>query len=536
MLSGGDFNLNSVQIYADSLKVVLKQTILNQEVIFRKQVHELHRLYSIQKTLMEGIGCADSDRCKLWKASAQPFSLAAPSPTNNMLPGREKTWSAIPMLHVGSTQSISQEFSEVRGAIGNKIPALPLMLNQRHLDLQLPADQYISHVDEDISPKGGVWDPSKQFRLGNVSDTEVNTSLVVREKTGGIYDEKNYYLSHDVIDLEEAIEHISDEQNFFSRGLKDLPDDTNNLFSQKLQDNSFERELMDLNRVQLDDSSCYSNDLVAAYPSTASSSCPIMNCSEKSSDNCSNETFNDKDNNSTVCAVSCELKEICESPKSVRNQAVALLTQVSFEKSEESNTLSNFNAETSSSSVKIIQSGSKKGNINTLVLNEKNKEPADIDSLIQTAAESLIQISLDISSSYDNKMESKETERPECTSDSYELIVLNLKETSADEFCVSSKPYEISEMETRDFGFKLKRGRRMKDFQKEILPNLASLSRHEICEDINIMEAVLRSREYKRLRSKMTDRDNNWFTPVRSRRSRRNCVGRRNFYEKFVVS
>lgn len=294
---------------------------------------------------------------------------------------------------------------------------------------------------------------------------------------------------------------------------------------------------MDLNRVQLDDSSCYSNDLIAAYPSTSSSSCPVMNCSEKSSDNCSNETSNDKDNNSTViCPGSCELKEICESPQSVKNQAVAVLTQVNCEKSEESNTLSNFNAETSSSRVKIIQSGSKKGNVNTSVLNEKNKEPAEIDSLIQTAAESLIQISLNISSSYDNKMESKEMEIPECTSDSYELIVLNLPETSADELCVSSKPYEISEMETRDFGFKLKRGRRMKDFQKEILPNLASLSRHEICEDINIMEAVLRSREYKRLRSKMTDRDNNWFTPVRSRRSRRNCVGRRNFYEKFVVS
>lgn len=126
-------------------------------------------------------------------------------------------------FQVGLTQSISPDFSEVRGCIRNKIPALPLKLNQKHLDLQLPADQYISHVDEDISPKGGVWDPSKQFRLGNVSDTEeVKPSLVVREKTGMIYHEKNYYLSHDVIDLEEAIEHVSDEQNFFSRGSGDL--------------------------------------------------------------------------------------------------------------------------------------------------------------------------------------------------------------------------------------------------------------------------------------------------------------------------
>ena len=39
MLIQGDFDLNSAQRYADSTKEVLKQTILNQEIIFRKQVH-----------------------------------------------------------------------------------------------------------------------------------------------------------------------------------------------------------------------------------------------------------------------------------------------------------------------------------------------------------------------------------------------------------------------------------------------------------------------------------------------------------------
>lgn len=33
-----DFNLNSMPGYASSLKEVLKQTMLSQEVIFRKQV------------------------------------------------------------------------------------------------------------------------------------------------------------------------------------------------------------------------------------------------------------------------------------------------------------------------------------------------------------------------------------------------------------------------------------------------------------------------------------------------------------------
>ena len=34
----GDFDLNSMQQYTDSLKDIFKQTMLDQEIIFRKQV------------------------------------------------------------------------------------------------------------------------------------------------------------------------------------------------------------------------------------------------------------------------------------------------------------------------------------------------------------------------------------------------------------------------------------------------------------------------------------------------------------------
>lgn len=42
MLVQQDFDLNSVHIYTDSLKDVLKKTMLNQEIIFRKQVWVEH--------------------------------------------------------------------------------------------------------------------------------------------------------------------------------------------------------------------------------------------------------------------------------------------------------------------------------------------------------------------------------------------------------------------------------------------------------------------------------------------------------------
>ena len=119
--------------------------------------------------------------------------------------------------------------------------------------------------------------------------------------------------------------------------------------------------------------------------------------------------------------------------------------------------------------------------------------------------------------------------QPLCSFDSFELIAVNLTESNVDDNSVSSKAFEINDMEAKEFGLKLRRGRRMKDFQREILPSLTSFSKHEILEDINIMEGVLRSREYRKMRAKMAANGENWSAPVRSRRSRLGYAGRRHF-------
>ncbi|XP_012087145.1 uncharacterized protein LOC105645997 isoform X2 [Jatropha curcas] len=167
----------------------------------------------------------------------------------------------------------------------------------------------------------------------------------------------------------------------------------------------------------------------------------------------------------------------------------------------------------------------------------KKEESANVDVLIKEAAEMLIQISAKCSASHQylyakvgsKQMEDDKREQTQCSCDSFELMTLNLTESNLDDNSVSSKPIEVDDIETKDFGFKFRRGRRMKDFQKEILPSLASLSRHEILEDINIMEGVLRSREYRKMRAKMAAHVDNWVAPVRSRRSRTSYAGRRNF-------
>ncbi|XP_058224287.1 uncharacterized protein LOC131333668 [Rhododendron vialii] len=167
--------------------------------------------------------------------------------------------------------------------------------------------------------------------------------------------------------------------------------------------------------------------------------------------------------------------------------------------------------------------------------NEKKEESAAEDILIQNAAESLIHFSMKSSTSDQdcsakagsNGNEGEERDMPQHSIDSYESIVLKLTENSAEDYCVSSKHFEVNEMDKKDFGIKLKRGRRLKDFHRDVLPSLASLSSHEIREDVSVMQAVIRSREYKRMRSKMANIGGNLSAPVKSRRSRLTYVARR---------
>ncbi|KAK6137703.1 hypothetical protein DH2020_028629 [Rehmannia glutinosa] len=156
----------------------------------------------------------------------------------------------------------------------------------------------------------------------------------------------------------------------------------------------------------------------------------------------------------------------------------------------------------------------------------QKKESDEVDITVRKGAVSLIYFS---SESFARKRKENcnlERETPQSSSESYESIVLKQQECSVDEYCVSSTPSEATSPDKKDHGVKLKRGRRMKDFRKDILPGLPSLSRQEISEDIKIMELAFRSREYKKYRPKNASRSD-CFSSVRSRRSRLSCVGRR---------
>ncbi|GMI76374.1 hypothetical protein HRI_001306700 [Hibiscus trionum] len=658
-----DFDLNSIPQATDSLKDIFKQTMLDQEIIFRKQVRELHRLYNVQKTLMKDHTPLELETVNSWKGNAQSFPRETGLPTNS-----------IPMLDSRASSSLDL----LEGWQGNSYKFQP-----RPFDLELLPDQYMSLVEDNLPNKVMVGDHLKESKDanslhgGDFSDPhELGLSLTLgvakgkkEDKERITYDKKTNACSRIVIDLEESTEMTTNvdekhssfdaaevtysggkhdsrvtinsdpissgcmkkglsheiamtssfvgdskwqEQTCSIQGLKhneNMPYE--NLWTGKRQFTSCGVGILDLNEVFLDDSSYHSDDAILVHPlinsnnedwrtkdqvrssanggrkecetsliSPAFESRPQINMSEESGGHGGN-TNNGRDElmlklkdghapgPDPACVVA--LQSGCEKTGEADNVLCSDKFQITVEDEHPNGSgKSSCISGDDSSPVGTMESGIRPCNSNlsdsdqfsgtngkskvaeTLsgdqdqrssgsneIRNEcydNREESVEVENLMQIAAESLMLLSSKNPAYYQesstqtasNELENEDKEQPQCSYDTFELMTLALPESSADDYSVSSKLFEVSDGPTKDSGIKLRRGRRLKDFQKDILPGLASLSRHEIREDINILEGVLRSREYKKMRAK-TANGESWCKPVRSRRSRRNHVGRKNF-------
>ncbi|RLN41219.1 uncharacterized protein C2845_PM01G20970 [Panicum miliaceum] len=106
---------------------------------------------------------------------------------------------------------------------------------------------------------------------------------------------------------------------------------------------------------------------------------------------------------------------------------------------------------------------------------------------------------------------------PQLSLDSFEKIVLSLEEIKDDGQSINATR---SDREGPACGIKLKRGRGMRNFQREIMPGLVSLARQEICEDL---EAI--GYEPKKTRSRKT-RKGQGSSSTRSRPLKRGSAAR----------
>ncbi|KAJ1416023.1 hypothetical protein SESBI_17542 [Sesbania bispinosa] len=642
MLMQENFDLNSMQSYAVALKEGLRKTMLDQEIVFRKQVQELHRLYRMQKTLMEDIGLKQFDRCN-------PSTWLFYS-SNPVRPG--SSGSLIEDVKLSSTTMVDSTFTKSQ-VLPDKHSSVYNSIHLKPFGLQLCLDECASHIDQEAL---------------NLSLSIVDEDRRIKATTSTYFDQQDNLSTQNIIDLEVSTEGASNEEGNISACTttfnavtqcdsqisslsgkmenSSCPFGNDGKYSPEFRDchealvvnKSFPKDCvsheagkLDLNQIQLDDSSYNSSDNIVTYHSTTSSlsifgvsfdrtqentppSATWRGESSKSLyvasdthrwDDAVNSVVMNPNNMNEISDPKCKGIKGCEAgltgdkvgpckdpsccmsdPGNKYARSIWKLSGGQFtdiegkcvttklvncgntkdneishacqspaeEKFEEGNVHPALLCESgcvddNSGSTKTKQPKINLGDANTIVPDQhlgtgddnemghdcpKQVELPGVSMCIQTAAQLLLNFSIgsscyqDCSSKIESIKVDKEMEKPKC-SDSYEQIALKLEECNADDCSVSSKAYEIDSNEKKDFGFRLKKGRRFKDFQKEILPGLASLSRHEIQEDVNILEAVLRSREYRKIRARMGDQRSWCVQPMRSRRSKRNYVRRKIF-------
>ncbi|XP_031286627.1 uncharacterized protein LOC116145325 [Pistacia vera] len=81
--------------------------------------------------------------------------------------------------------------------------------------------------------------------------------------------------------------------------------------------------------------------------------------------------------------------------------------------------------------------------------------------------------------------------------DYFELMTLNLTETKVEECCYEPQVFENSKTENimlkRPRRGQARRGRQRKDFQRDVLPTLASLLKNEVTEDLQTIEGLIKA-------------------------------------------
>ncbi|XP_038679329.1 uncharacterized protein LOC119980621 isoform X1 [Tripterygium wilfordii] len=170
--------------YAGYDKDTVKRTMLEHEAIFKNQVFELHRLYRIQRDMMDEIRRTElhsngihvetslsssplasrmaSEDARKWHILNFPMANSACARTSTS--GAEDIHSPFSSLKGNSAQAC--QFSSPNGCGSKEADVLysrPSKVRRKAFDLQLPADEYIDTDDGDLSredKKSGISIPN----------------------------------------------------------------------------------------------------------------------------------------------------------------------------------------------------------------------------------------------------------------------------------------------------------------------------------------------------------------------------------------
>ncbi|KAL0916789.1 hypothetical protein M5K25_014328 [Dendrobium thyrsiflorum] len=225
---------SSLNGYSEYDKEMLKRTMLEHEATFRKQVYELHRLYRIQKDLMEEFQKNGLYRFSSWtvKSNTSLSSSEAQSqvtgrmwqiyhqPALSSSQSRETT--TVTNTNVSPISTLQSCFGTLEngptGRDGEANASFRASTN-RMFDLQAPADLYIEAVGTERSEKEEITGlPSLTAtpysrKCNGDPENEVKLTLAnVSNANGGAYKYESHRkksLFHCLADLNESIEDTS---------------------------------------------------------------------------------------------------------------------------------------------------------------------------------------------------------------------------------------------------------------------------------------------------------------------------------------
>lgn len=546
MLRTSELNLD---VFGE-LKDDIRGTMLHHESIFKHQVRELHRLYWMQKTLMRELYQKQLD------AKEGKLTMTASLKEDN-----------VGSLEVAKGKSVDVNSTNDRG-FNLELPASAYVEHSakyfRNNGISRPVNyvrdinndivegkgdhllchevidlgdtvEIMPHAEEADVPLHGFKIPAMKCQMTSCSISNVacdmpSSSKVEKIMPGFLLDLNQVYGECSESLQERKVNHAGWNDSNSLVGLVDASTTvSNNKQEEPVTDSSKPRLSIDLNMPQEDEFSYHTtnghpiNHTFSSQSSTSSVAQAEVLWKGQSNNN--GNISNSNDSHSELSLKIAKKKEL----SSTQNE------KSSFgEKQASTVTAENNNIEKDS----VLNHARSEDTISTYAVKPLTREEKQQENLskdpndhaVSDAAKILADISLATRQTRDDSSTKEEKEddncRPEFSTDSFETMMLESAEvTSYDENLVMVQAMEIEKEEEVGSGRRVNRlrrsrGRVVKDFQKNILPGLVTLSRQEIYEDMHSIGYELRKNGGRRARGGGRG-GSNWFEPVRSKRSKR---------------
>ncbi|XP_057486268.1 uncharacterized protein LOC130772456 isoform X2 [Actinidia eriantha] len=182
--------------YPGDDKDALKQTMLEHEAVFKHQVFELHRLYKIQRDMMDEIGRKEPhDHRILMETSSSSSPLVSHMPSNDAWKWHKTNFPLVNSEMITSPLSCTKGNGSKVGRIPSQsgcsskdceiLEFRPSKARKKLFDLQLPADQYIDTEEGEQSldvkiPDIEKYPPKINDKITSESSVKLNFGGVTK--------------------------------------------------------------------------------------------------------------------------------------------------------------------------------------------------------------------------------------------------------------------------------------------------------------------------------------------------------------------